>query len=103
MGPIRCPETSVNNYHSTLRNIPEERRSQVHRGGSLKSRLEHEMSEPYQRVSKVKRRGGSDHLDESSGEVKNAWSPPSTTSYVFMALCLFNPLKPIGYYMYHHV
>jgi hypothetical protein len=27
MGPIRCPETSVQDYHSTLRNIPEERRS----------------------------------------------------------------------------
>jgi hypothetical protein len=24
MGPICCPETSVENYHSTLRNIPEE-------------------------------------------------------------------------------
>jgi hypothetical protein len=24
MGPIVCPETSVQNYHSTLRNIPEE-------------------------------------------------------------------------------
>jgi hypothetical protein len=29
MGPIRSPETWVNNYHSTLRNIPEERRSHV--------------------------------------------------------------------------
>jgi hypothetical protein len=29
MGPIRCPETSVKDYHSTLRNTPEERRSQV--------------------------------------------------------------------------
>ena len=28
MGPIRCPETSVNNYHTTPRIIPEERRSQ---------------------------------------------------------------------------
>ena len=28
MGPIDCPETSVRNYHSKLRNIPEERRSQ---------------------------------------------------------------------------
>jgi hypothetical protein len=28
MGPIRCPETSVNNYHTTPRNIPEERKSQ---------------------------------------------------------------------------
>jgi hypothetical protein len=37
MGPISCPETSVQNYHPTLRNIPEERRSHQHRGGSLKS------------------------------------------------------------------
>jgi hypothetical protein len=35
-GPIRCPETSVKDYHSTLHNIPEERRSHQHRGGSLK-------------------------------------------------------------------
>jgi hypothetical protein len=27
MGPIRCPETSVNNYHMAPRNIPEECRS----------------------------------------------------------------------------
>jgi hypothetical protein len=27
MGPIRCPETSVNSYHTTSRNIPEESRS----------------------------------------------------------------------------
>jgi hypothetical protein len=27
MGPIRCPETSVKDYHSTLRNMPEERGS----------------------------------------------------------------------------
>ena len=26
MKPIRCPETSVNSYHTTPRNIPEERR-----------------------------------------------------------------------------
>jgi hypothetical protein len=38
MGPIGCPETSVRNYHSTLSNIPEERRSHLHRCGSLKSR-----------------------------------------------------------------
>jgi hypothetical protein len=36
-GHIRCPETSVNNYHSTLRNISEERGSHRHCGGSLKS------------------------------------------------------------------
>jgi hypothetical protein len=33
------PETSVNNYHTTPRNVPEERRSHQYRGGSLKSRL----------------------------------------------------------------
>jgi hypothetical protein len=26
MGPTHCPETSVNNYHTTPRNIPEEPR-----------------------------------------------------------------------------
>jgi hypothetical protein len=30
VGPIRCPETSVNHYRTTPRNIPEERRSNVH-------------------------------------------------------------------------
>jgi hypothetical protein len=29
MGLEGCPETPVEDYHSTLRNIPEERRSQV--------------------------------------------------------------------------
>jgi hypothetical protein len=37
MGPIGCPETSVRNPY-TLRNIPEERSSHLHRGGSLKAR-----------------------------------------------------------------
>jgi len=34
MGPIDFPETSVINYQCKLRNIPEERRFLVHRGGS---------------------------------------------------------------------
>jgi hypothetical protein len=38
LGPIGCPETSVNNDHTTPRNIPEEHRSHKNRGGSLKSR-----------------------------------------------------------------
>jgi hypothetical protein len=37
MEPIRCPETSVTNYQRTPRNIPEELRPQLYRGGSLKS------------------------------------------------------------------
>jgi len=39
MGPIRCPETLVTNYQSALRNIPEEQRFNLHRDGSLKSRI----------------------------------------------------------------
>jgi len=31
------PDTSAWSYHSTLRKIPDDRRSHVHRGGSLKS------------------------------------------------------------------
>jgi hypothetical protein len=37
MGTICCPETSVRNYHHTLRNFPEERRSHLLRGGSPQS------------------------------------------------------------------
>jgi hypothetical protein len=36
MGRIVCPETSVTNYHHSLRNNPEERISQLLCGGSLK-------------------------------------------------------------------
>jgi len=31
MGPIGCPETSVRNYHYSLRNNPEEGNFQLHR------------------------------------------------------------------------
>jgi hypothetical protein len=36
--PTGCPETSVQNYHCTLCNIPEERNSHLHRDGSMTSR-----------------------------------------------------------------
>ena len=39
MGPIDCSETSVRNYLYSLRNKPEERSSQLLRGGSLKLRI----------------------------------------------------------------
>jgi hypothetical protein len=42
MGPKGCPETSVRYYHTTLRNILEERRSHLHRSGSLNSRIQTE-------------------------------------------------------------
>ena len=35
-GPIGCPETSVRNYHFSLRNSPEERSSRLFRGESPK-------------------------------------------------------------------
>jgi hypothetical protein len=38
MGSLGCPETSVNNYQPKLRSIPEEPRSQLQGGESLKSR-----------------------------------------------------------------
>jgi hypothetical protein len=38
IGPVRCPEASVRNYHCTQRKDPEERRSHLLRGESLKSR-----------------------------------------------------------------
>jgi hypothetical protein len=34
MSPLGSAETSVRGYHCTLRNVPEERRSHLHRGGS---------------------------------------------------------------------
>jgi hypothetical protein len=37
MGPVRYPETSVNNYHTTPNGIPEERRCRHHRGASMES------------------------------------------------------------------
>ena len=39
MGLKRCPETSITNYQSTLRTIPEERRFHLHLGWSLKFRI----------------------------------------------------------------
>jgi len=38
MGQIDFPENSVNNYQSTLRIIPEERRYHLNHSGSLQSR-----------------------------------------------------------------
>ena len=37
MGPVCCPETSLNNYQHTLRNNPEDRGPHLHRVRSLKS------------------------------------------------------------------
>jgi len=39
MGPEVCPEMSVRNYHYKLRDIPEQRRSHIHRDGSVKPRI----------------------------------------------------------------
>jgi hypothetical protein len=38
-GTERCPEMSVNNYHCSLRDIPEKRRSQTIKPNSVHSSL----------------------------------------------------------------
>jgi hypothetical protein len=43
MGLIDCSKTSVTNCQPTLCNIPEERRSHLHRGRSWKSRISEEL------------------------------------------------------------
>jgi hypothetical protein len=53
MGPIDCPETSVRNYHYTLRKIPEERRYHLRRDGGLKSRIEKYYFEILQTTAKI--------------------------------------------------
>jgi hypothetical protein len=39
MGPTNFPETSVKSYHSMIRKIQKPRRSHLHTGGSLMSRV----------------------------------------------------------------
>ena len=39
MGPTGCPETSVRNYHTPLRNVPNEHKPNLYRRCSLKSRV----------------------------------------------------------------
>jgi hypothetical protein len=46
-GPIGCPKTSLTNYQPVLRNDQEERRSDLHCGRGLKSRLVLFLSGPH--------------------------------------------------------
>lgn len=48
-GPDNLSATSVTNYQSVLRNIPEERKSRIHRSGSLKSRMQIHITMPWGR------------------------------------------------------
>ena len=48
MGTIDCPETSVLNYQHRLRNTPEERRSYLLPGGSLKTHVRRELPRRYE-------------------------------------------------------
>jgi len=47
MGTIGCPETPVLNYQHRLLNTPEERRSHLLPGGSLKSHVRRELPRRY--------------------------------------------------------
>jgi hypothetical protein len=50
--PIGCPETSVHNYHSTLRNIPEQRWSQY----DISCNRRQPPTDPYYRVTGLRKR-----------------------------------------------
>ena len=65
-GPTGCPETSESNYQPTLRNIPEDQRSHLHRGGSLRSsvRFSLTMDTSLKRVFRV-------HLQLRFNDLKN--------------------------------
>ena len=68
MGPTDCPETSVINYHYSLRNNPEEHSSRLLRGGSLKSNnriVRHGLDS-----SGLDLTGYSEHDNEPSGSIK---------------------------------
>jgi hypothetical protein len=72
MGPIRWPETSVNNYHTTPCNNPEDHRFHQHRGVSLKSRVSEKFNEPTR---------------EGTG-LQNLW--PKVTPYHILCLSLIS-------------
>ena len=52
--PPGCPDTSLRNYHSTLRKIPKERRYPILRGGSLKSRDSSYLCNTHETLQKTK-------------------------------------------------
>jgi hypothetical protein len=62
MGPIGCPETSATNYKSMLRNILEERRHHLYRGGSLKSIIQ--ISYPFRESNPASARPWPSHYTE---------------------------------------
>jgi hypothetical protein len=66
MGPTR-PETSVDNYYSTLRNTPEERRSNQHRGRKPKIRVALDLSISKDSVTEHHGRVGDTHASYLEG------------------------------------
>jgi hypothetical protein len=80
MGPTGGPDTSVWNYHSKLRKIPEERRSYLHRGGSLKSRIL-----------------GDTSLDLFPYVYVYVWN----YGIIIIIIIIISPLKHTGYYTYY--
>jgi hypothetical protein len=83
MGSIDCLETSVQNYHSTLRNIPAEHRSHLQCGGSLKSRIRRGLSKASHPPPRVGFKPGSSECEELGisrtipGYVKQEWAKVS--------------------------
>ena len=81
MAPIRCPETSVTNYQSTLHNIPEEWRSYLQSGGSLKSLT----ARPYLR-HKMHDTAGHKVFDWNSNTLRLNWS----CDWLWKAILIWN-------------
>ena len=91
MGSIRFPETSVKDYHSTLRNIPEERRSHQHRGGSLKSKTPYSLFTIYWEWPRQERKRR--HLQNSKPAGAPVTARPDATMLVWQHRKEINDIK----------
>jgi hypothetical protein len=80
-----CPKTSAINYHSTLCKIPEESRSHLHAGRSLKSRTERLCSATF--VGFWRHRNESRHTFKKATIISFLMPSHSLSMTVFCILC----------------
>jgi hypothetical protein len=73
--PPGCPDTSLRNYHSTLRKIPKERRCHIFRGGSLKSRNSSYLCNTHEILQKTKTVYSDWNMNAIFVVVHQLWSP----------------------------
>ena len=77
-----CVETSANNYQSRLLNLPQQRRSHLHRGGNLNSRIRM----PYHLVLGLK-------MSDAIPQFPSQTNTGVTTIKYFLKLLHFNTLR----------